>query len=214
MFPTLISALRETLVMTLAASAFAILIGIPLGLLIAMLATAQNKILQSIYYALFTILELANTTPYLLIMLLFIPLSNLLISYNISYTAATIIPLATAGSLILAHKINKLFISLAAKWAANTKSMGATKLQVIRYILIPESLPEVVNTITHTCGAIVGFSTIAGALGAGGLGQLAIEKSIHNPAPLYVVACIAMLVALQQLIIYTGALVLQQTQPR
>ncbi len=81
-------------------------------------------------------------------------------------------------------------------------------------ILLPEIHGDTVNAIANTGSTLVGFSIIAGALGAGGLGQLAIERSIHDPNLGIVIACIAILVAIQQLIKYTGLLVVQHTETR
>ena len=214
MFPTLINALRETLFMVLASSLLTIVIGIPLGALFANIATIDNSLIRSIYYAFYTITQLAKTIPYLLIMLLFIPLIDWLIGHKISYHIATIVPLTTAGSLVLAGKVFNIVSEQYATWSIPSKSMGATKNQTFWLILVPECMSAIILASANTCSLLVGFSTIAGALGAGGLGELAIEKSIHDPNIPLVLACIAILVVIQQLIEYTGTVVVQQTQPR
>lgn len=214
MFPTLINALRETLFMVLSASLMTILIGIPLGIFIANLAAVDNKPVRGIYYIFFSLMHLAKFIPYLLIMLLFIPLMNWLINKHYSYSVASVIPLATAGILLLAHRIYTATFSLYNQWQATGKAMGASKFQTFWLIILPESLPEIITASSKTCALMVGFSTIGGALGAGGLGQLAIEKSINQTDPLVVLSSIAILVVLQQLIEYTGNIVVRQTQPR
>lgn len=206
MFPTLINALRETIVMVLSASAITLLLGLPLGILVAGLATTHNKVLQGIYFILLGILQLAKITPYLLIMVLFIPLSNWFIDHKISYSSATIIPLATTGILLLGFKTYQLLFALWQQWQHTSKALGATKSQALLLILLPESKPELIRYAAKVCSLMVGFSAIAGALGAGGLGQLAIENSINNPQPLFVGLCIVMLITMQQLIDFTGTL--------
>lgn len=214
MFPTLISALRETLFMVLAASLITILIGIPLGSLLANIVTIDSKPAKGLYYAFYTLIELVKSTPYLLTMLLFIPLINWLIVHRISYHIAAIVPLSTVGSLILARQVYTIVQEQSNNWSATSKAMGATRSQTFWLILLPECLAAIIVASANTCSLIVGFSTIAGALGAGGLGQLAIEKSIHEPNLPLVVLCIAILVVIQQLIEYTGVIVIKQTQPR
>ena len=214
MFQILINALRETLIMVCAASVATLLIGIPLGILVAQSANSTNKLIKGVYYLFSSTIELAKIVPYVLIMILFIPLSNFLIRHGISYTSATIIPLATAGRFLLARSVFKIIFDLTGQWNSTAKSMGATPIQTLRFIVLPESMPEIIRVSAHSCGLIVTFSAIAGALGAGGLGQLAIEKSIHEPNPMIVLLSILMVVVMQQLIEYTGTLVVQQTQPR
>jgi len=214
MFPTLISALRETLFMVGSASLATVCIGIPLGLFTASLADSPFKIIKGIYYLFFSVIQFVKHTPYLFIMLLCIPLSNWLITRNISYIASTVIPLSIVGSLLLAQKVELIISKLYKQWSATAKAMGANKRQTLWLILLPESFLEILGASFHTCSLIVAFSAVAGALGAGGLGQLAIEKSINEPEPLYVIACILILVAIQQVIQYTGTLVVQQKQSR
>lgn len=214
MFPILANALRETLFMVGAASFIVILCGIPLGILIAHLANAQTKPLITLHYLFRNTIELSKYLPYLLVMLLFIPLTNWLINNQIAYTAATVIPLATAGVLLLAQKVYIIMTDLNKQWQATSKALGATNRQTLSMILLPEATPSLIMASSHVCALLVGFSTIAGALGAGGLGQLAIEKSIQQPEPIYVVLSIAILVVMQRLIEYTGTLVVQQTQAR
>lgn len=214
MFQILINAVRETLFMVLSASALSIAIGIPLGILIAHIAASQNKPAKGMYYLLAAIMDLAKSVPFLMIMLLFIPLTNWFINHSVAYTTATILPLTVAGTLLLAHKVYTVLYDLSVQWNATGKAMGATKQQALWLILLPESSAEIIKASTNTISLILSFSTIAGALGAGGLGQLAIEKSIEQPNLLYVLLSILILVVLQHLIQYTGAKVVQQTQPR
>lgn len=214
MFPTLINSLRETLYMVLYSGLLSILIGVPLGVLIASIAKNPRTWVKSIYLFLDGFLQLSNSIPYLLMMLLFIPITNKLIAHNISYITATILPLAITGTLMLAHSVNKIFQELMNKWHSTTKALGATTKQTMLFILFPESFSSLINAIAATSSSLVGFSIIAGALGAGGLGQLAIEKSIQDPNPSFVIACIALLVAIQQLFKYTGLLVVQHTEIR
>lgn len=214
MYQILISALRETLFMVGTASLITVCIGIPLGVFIASIESSPFKLIKGLYYLFYSLIQFVKFTPYLLIMLLCIPLSNILINHNISYIASTVIPLSIVGSLLLAQKVHEIMSGLSEQWSSTSKAMGASATQTLRLILLPEGLQKIFGSCFHVCSLIVGFTAVAGALGAGGLGQLAIEKSITEPEPLYVIACILMLVALQQLIQYTGTLVVQQKQPR
>jgi len=212
MFPILINALRETLYMVLYAGMLSAIIGIPLGVLIASTANKQQRWVSSVHFTLNGLLQLANSIPYLLVMLLFIPTTNWLINRNVSYTTATILPLAVAGTIYLAHNVNNILSEVLSKWRSTTKAMGASQQQILLLIALPECFGTIVQACTNTCSLLVGFSIIAGALGAGGLGQLAIEKTITEPNLKYSLISIATLVAIQQLIKYTGLLVVQHKE--
>lgn len=208
----LINALRETLYMVLYSGLFSIALGIPFGILIANIANSPRYWLKSIYFALNSVVQAFNFIPYLLVMLIFIPTTNWLISRHISYTTATILPLGITGAMLLAHHVNIIFQELIKKWHNTTKSLGASQKQTLIYILLPESFSSMMLAATSTCASLVGFTVAAGALGAGGLGQLAIEKSIQDQNFTYVLICIATLVAIQQLIKYTGILAVQHKE--
>lgn len=208
----LINALRETLYMVLYAGILSALVGIPMGILIASIANNQQRWIHNIYFTLNAILQIANAVPFLLVMLLFIPITNWFINNNISYTSATILPLAVAGAVCLAYDIKNIFLTVLAKWRNTTKAMGASQQQTLFLIALPECLDKVIQAVTNNCSLIVSFSIVAGALGAGGLGQLAIEKTITTPNLKYALLSIATLVAIQQLIKYTGILIIQNKE--
>src|SRR5581483_11034293 len=97
MLQTLINALRETLYMVLYASMFSILIGIPFGMFLASLANSQTRLSRTVYSMCFSLLQIVKAIPYILVMLMFIPMTNWLINRHISFTSATIVPLTVAG---------------------------------------------------------------------------------------------------------------------
>ncbi len=212
MFRTLINALQETLYMVLCAGGVSMLIGIPFGILIARMAHSRSSFVHSIYFLFYGLLKFSSAIPYLLIMLIFIPMTNWLINKNFTYTTATILPLATAGSLFLAQSVYNTIGELLNKWHSTSKTMGATTQQTLILILLPEAFWPIIRASAETCSLMVGFTVVAGALGAGGLGQLAIEKSINKPNALVVIICIVALVAIQQFIKYTGVLATQQNK--
>lgn len=210
MLQILINALRETLYMVLYASLLSVVIGLPLGFFMANLSDSPSRFGKKFYLFLQTILQTARSVPYLLIMLLFIPTTNWLINQQINFTSATIIPLSVAGSLLLSLQVFELFVNLKQKWHTTIKAMGATSKQALFLIFLPESIGPLVNSIAYSSSAIVGFSVIAGAFGAGGLGQLAIEKTITEPNYKVALISIITIVAIQQFIKYTGYLIIPQ----
>lgn len=207
MLPTLINALRETLYMVLYASFFSIIIGIPFGFIVARLQTSKVGFGRIMYHILYTILQTVKSIPYVLVMLLFIPTTNWLINHHISFTTATIVPLTVAGTLLLAQAVYSIALELQEKWKTNIKAMGASHKQTFWHILLPESAYMLIEASANTSSTIVGFSIIAGAFGAGGLGQFAIEKTITEPNYLYSMLSILTLIAIQQILKYTALLI-------
>lgn len=207
----LLNALRETLIMVATAGSIAFLISVPLGIFIASISNSPYKSIKILYQFLFNMIKLIRGIPFLLLIVLFIPVTNWLIAKKLSYMTATIAPLATAGVLMLTVKVNDITYDILQKWSATCKQLGATTKQSIFMVVLPEALPKFFTETANTVSALVSFSIIAGALGAGGLGQLAIEKSITDPNLPLVLGSILLVVAIQQLIKYTGSLVVQQT---
>ncbi len=206
MLPILINALRETLYMVLYATVFSMLLGIPLGIGIAQLSKASAGFSRVMYTLLYSGVQTVKSIPYIIIMLMFIPSTNWLINHKISFTTATILPLTITGSFLLAFEVYTILKDLGIKWQSNIKAMGASNKQAILYILLPESLTYIIEACANTAASIVGFSIIAGAFGAGGLGQLAIEKTITEPNFMYALLSILALIAIQQLLKYTALL--------
>lgn len=204
MSPILINALRETIMMLMPACLLTILIGIPLGIG----TTSKN-----IYRVLRPVLQISSEVQFLLIMILCAPLMNWLLAHNIKYNFAAIVPLTISGVLILAQKVNAIIYPLSHKWAATGRSLGANAQQTLWMIVLPEGLDQIMAASFYTCSLLVGFSAIAGVFGAGGLGQLAVESSFRTSQPILVLISVAILVSIQQLIKFTGSLVVSQNQP-
>lgn len=210
MLPTLINALRETLYMVLYSTLFSMLIGIPFGMFLSGIANSPNRFNRNLFGLSYNLLQIVKAVPYILVMLMFIPLTNWLINHRISFTSATIVPLTVAGSLLLAQAVYDIFSELRNKWQSNIKAMGANKSQTLFMILLPESIGSVLEACANVSSTIVGFSMIAGAFGAGGLGQFAIEKTITEPNVTYAVISILTLIAIQQVFKYTAILFIPQ----
>lgn len=210
MLPTLINALRETLYMVLYSTLFSMLIGIPFGMFLSGIANSPSRFSRNVFGFSYNFLQMVKAIPYILVMLMFIPLTNWLINHRVSFTSATIVPLTVAGSLLLAQAVYDIFTELHNKWQSNIKAMGANKRQTLLMILLPESVGPILEACANVSSTIVGFSIIAGAFGAGGLGQFAIEKSITEPNVTYAVISILILIAIQQIFKYTAILFIPQ----
>jgi ABC-type methionine transport system permease subunit len=204
MLHLLLNAFQETLFMVFTAGFLSLVLGFPLGLLLFFTQSAR----QTSYTFFNSLLRLIESIPYVILMIAILPLSKWCAAHmdaiQIGPSMVAILPLMliaipffsrlTANAL---HEVPKGLIQ-------TTEAMGASRLQMIRKCLIPESLPKIIKGFTQTLVYLVGFSTVAGLLGYGGLGQLAMDKGYHHFEIQYLVGIALILTLLVQIIQQSG----------
>lgn len=164
----------ETLYMVFFSTIFSILLGFPLGIL--MIITEKDGIWEKplLNKVLNSIVNLLRSFPFLILMILLFPLSKLIIGKSIG-TTATIVPLAIGAAPFVARVIESSLKEVDKGVIELSSSMGATVPQIIFRVLLPEALPSIIMGITLTVINLIGYSAMAGTLGGGGLGDLAIR---------------------------------------
>ena len=121
-----------------------------------------------------SIVNVLRSFPFIILMILLFPLSRLLIGTSIGTTAA-IVPLSIAAAPFVARVIETALKEVDPGVVQAARAMGSTNFQIIRKVLIPEALPSLVSGVTLTIINLIGYSAMAGAIGGGGLGDLAIR---------------------------------------
>ncbi|MCQ2611670.1 MAG: ABC transporter permease [Treponema sp.] len=165
----------ETILMVLFSTLFSVLLGLPLGILLCV--TDKNNgimpkpVLNSV---LNRIVDVLRSFPFLILMILLLPLSRLILKTAIG-TAATIIPLSIAAAPFVARVIETALKEIDPGVIQAARSMGSTNAQIIFKVMLPESLPSLVDGLTLTMINLIGYSAMAGTIGGGGLGDLAIR---------------------------------------
>lgn len=185
----------ETLYMVLFSTFFAVLFGLPLGVLLSVIKPSGIMATPSLYRILSAIVNVVRSFPFIVLIFLLLPLSKLLIGTSIGSTAA-IIPLVIAATPFIARLFEGAFDEVDKGLVEATISMGASK-KVVIFMMISESLPSIINAITITSVSLVGFSAMAGVVGAGGLGDLAYRIGFQSFKPdvlTYAVICIIVMV--------------------
>ena len=185
----------ETLYMVLFSTFFAVIFGLPLGVLLSVIKPSGIMATPSLYRILSVIVNVVRSFPFIVLIFLLLPLSKLLIGTSIGSTAA-IIPLVIAATPFIARLFEGAFDEVDKGLVEATMSMGASK-KVVIFMMISESLPSIVNAITITSVSLVGFSAMAGVVGAGGLGDLAYRIGFQSFKPdvlTYAVICIIIMV--------------------
>ncbi|WRF76602.1 ABC transporter permease [Helicobacter pylori] len=195
----LIQATLETLYMVFVASFLAVVFGLPLGVLL--LVSKKGHLLNKplLHKILDTSINMTRSFPFIILIILLLPLSRFLIGTSIG-SSASIIPLAISAIPFVAKLFENSLMEVDHGKIETTLSLGASHLEVIKMMLL-ESLPSLVNNITITLISLIGYSAMAGALGAGGLGDLAIRigyQSYRGDVLFYAVVVIIVLVQIIQ----------------
>ncbi|NKB47041.1 MAG: methionine ABC transporter permease MetI [Legionellales bacterium] len=188
----------QTLYMVGVASGIAVIIGLPLGIILfttrsggILAKPAFNKLLGSMVNAL-------RSIPFIILLVAIIPFTRWVVGTSIGATAA-IIPLAVGAIPFLARIIENALEEVSKGLIEAGQAMGASALQIIRYILLPEALSGIINGITVTVITLVSYSAMAGVVGGGGLGDLAIRYGYQRFDAMVMLTTIVILIVIVQL---------------
>ena len=170
----MLQGIQETVFMVAVATIIAAIIGIPLG--ITLVTTSQGHILENrfINQILGTIVNIIRSIPFIILMVAIIPLTRIIAGTSIGTTAACV-PLTIVAIPFLSRLVETSIRDVDFGLVEAAESMGATPFQIIRKVLIPEALPTIINNITVLIVNLIGASAMAGAIGGGGLGDIAIR---------------------------------------
>ncbi|MDH6365373.1 D-methionine transport system permease protein [Enterococcus sp. PF1-24] len=183
----------ETLYMTLISMVFVIVIGFLLGLLLYMLGRRKKGVAR-IFYSLISILSnVFRSVPYIILLLLLMPLSKILVGSSLGSKAA-IPSLIISAAPFFARLVETAFREVDSGVLEAADAMGATPLQKIWKVLIPESLPAILSGVTLTTVSMIGYTAMAGPIGGGGLGGWAYQGGVsQNKYTIVLVATVAIL---------------------
>lgn len=185
----------ETLIMTIASGFWGTLIGLPFGILLY--TTRDGQILQSkpLYMFLSVIANIFRSIPFIILIVWMIPFTTLLIGTYLGLKGA-IVPLSIGIAPLIGRMVENALLEIPKGLIEAARSMGATPLQIVRKVLIPEALPILVNSITITLITLIGYTAMAGAVGSGGLGQVAHQYgySMNQPPVMNTVLVILIII--------------------
>lgn len=187
----------QTLYMVSISLFFASLIGIPLGVLLVITSRGHLIPLPAFNSILGFIINILRSIPYIVLIIILIPFSRKLIGTSIGPDAA-IISLVVGSAPFIARLVETSIREVNRGVIEAAQSMGSTNLQIIRKILIPEALPGIISGITVTAVGLVGYSAMAGAVGAGGLGAMAYNYGFNGFKPDVLFVTTVMLIVIVQ----------------
>lgn len=170
----LLKATWETIYMVGISSFIAAVVGIPLGVILVITSKGHIMERKGLNTVLGGIVNATRSTPFIILMVAIIPLTRILVGTSIG-TNAAIVPLSIASIPYLGRIIESSLREVDRGVIEAARAMGATPLQIVAKVLLPEALPSIILGLTITIISLIGYSAMAGAIGGGGLGDLAIR---------------------------------------
>ena len=189
----------ETLYSLVLEVVFAYLIGLPLGVILVMGEKEGIRPLNpALMRALNAVINLLRSIPFLILMIIALPLSKIIVGTKVG-TPATIPPMVVCAFPLVARMVESSLRELDQGVVEAAQSMGASTWQIITKVMLPESLPSLISGGTITVGTILGYGAMAGIIGGGGLGKIAIQYGYYNFKYLVMWAAVIGLILLVQI---------------
>lgn len=201
MFYDLLIATAETIYMVLVSTLCAAILGLPLGTLL--FSSGKIKHNRSLNRIIAGCINICRSIPFIILLVALIPFTRLIVGTSIGIHAA-MVPLTLGATPFFARLVDNVYRGLPSGLIETGQAMGANTWQTIRHILLPEALPSLIHAITVTAITLVNYSAMAGTVGGGGLGDLAIRYGYQRFNVTIMLATVAILVVLVQLLQMAG----------
>ncbi|MDR1039213.1 MAG: ABC transporter permease [Deltaproteobacteria bacterium] len=193
----------ETLYMVSATTALTVLAGIPLGVLLVVMRPGHILECRWAYRSLGFVVNATRSVPFPIFIVFVIPLTRLIVGTSIGSTAV-IVPLTLAAFVLMARLTETCLLEVPHGVVEAAQSMGASSWRIITRVLLPEAFPGLVMAVTIAVITLISYSAMAGMIGGGGLGDLAIRYGYHRYQTDIMWATVILLVAVVQLVQYAG----------
>ena len=191
----LVRGVWETLAMTFVSGFFGFVIGLPVGVLLYV--TRPGQIIAN------AIVNIFRSIPFIILLVWMIPFTRVIVGTSIGLQAA-IVPLTVGAAPFIARMVENALLEIPTGLIEASRAMGATPMQIVRKVLLPEALPGLVNAATITLITLVGYSAMGGAVGAGGLGQIGYQYGYIGYNATVMNTVLVLLVILVYLIQFAG----------
>ena len=213
MIPLMLSGVKDTLYMTTVSTLFAYLLGFPLAILLVLTSSGGLAPRSLLYRVLDAVVNIFRSIPFLILMILVIPLTRLIAGKAYGSTA-TIVPLVIAAAPYVARMIESSLLEVDPGVIEAAQSMGASIPTIIFKVLIPEAKTSLIVGATISSGTILGYSAMSGAIGGGGLGQIAISYGYNRYQSDVLIVTVILLIILMQIIQLVGMYISRKTDKR
>ena len=207
-------AIWETMYALVLEVVFAYLVGLPLGVLLVTGEKDGIRPLNPVFMkGLNAVINLLRSVPFLILMIIALPLSKVIVGTKVG-TEATIPPMVVAAFPLIARMVESSLREVNQGVIEAAQSMGASAWQIVRKVLLPEAMPSLISGGTITVGTILGYGAMAGIIGGGGLGQMAITYGYYNTKYLIMWAAVIGLIILVQVFQSLGTKLAQASDKR
>jgi D-methionine transport system permease protein len=189
--------------MVFASTFFAVIIGLPLGVVLTL--TSKGHVKEHIYFykILEAVVNIGRSFPFAILMVALIPLTRFIVGTSLG-TTASIIPLTLAAAPFVARLVESSLKEIDKQILEAALVMGSNAWQIVRKVLLPEALPSLVSAITLTMVNLIGYSAMAGLVGGGGLGQVAIQYGYQRFNGFIMGITVILLIVLVQAVQWAG----------
>jgi len=193
----------ETIVMTFVSGFFGFVLGLPTGVLLFL--TRKNQILEQpvLNRTLSVLVNVFRSIPFIILIVWMIPFTRALVGTSIGVSAA-LVPLSIGAAPFIARLVENSLLGLPSGLIEAARALGATPLQIVYKVLLPEALPSLINAASITLITLVGYSAMGGAVGAGGLGQVGYQYGYIGYDAVTMNSVLALLVLLVFIIQFAG----------
>ena len=209
----LIEATRQTLYMVAVAGLIGTLIGLPLGVFLATSRAGELFAAPWLNHILGLVVNAARSTPFIILVVAIIPFTRLIAGTSIG-TNAAIVPLTVAAAPFIARLIEAAIREVDQGLVEAARAMGASPLQIVRKVLLPEALPAITLALTLAVVSLLGYSAMVGAVGGGGLGDLGIRFGYQRFMPDVMATVVVVLIVLVQGVQSIGDLLARRLDKR
>ncbi|EKT58271.1 methionine ABC transporter permease MetI [Providencia burhodogranariea] len=203
MIALLISGTIDTIIMTFVSAILGFLVGVPTGVLLYV--TRRGQVMENtvLYGVISAVVNIFRSIPFIILLVWISPFTKFLVGSAIGIEGA-IVPLTVGAIPFIARMVENTLLEVPSGLIEASRAMGATPLQIIRKILLPESLSGIINAATITLIMLVGYSAMGGAVGSGGLGQIAMQYGYYTYNPVVMNTVLVLLIILVFIIQFTG----------
>ena len=199
----ILKGIQETLYMTLLSTLMGYVIGLPMGVLLAVSDKDGLKPNRVLYRILDVIANIVRSIPFLILLILLIPFTRMIVGKSYG-SIATVVPLVIAAGPFIARMVESSLKEVDEGVIEAARSMGASNLRIIVKVLLVEARTSLINGATIAVGTILGYSAMAGTIGGGGLGDIAIRYGYHRYQADIMIVTVVLLVILVQIFQMVG----------
>lgn len=209
----IITGIGQTLYMTILSTVVGYVFGLPLGVMLAVFDKDGLRPNKAVYKVLDVISNIIRSIPFLILLILIIPLTRLIVGQSYG-SSATVVPLVVAAIPFIGRMVESSIKEVDAGVVEAARSMGASDLRIIVKVLLLESRTSLITGATIAIGTILGYSAMAGSVGGGGLGDIAIRYGYYRHESQIMIVTVILLVVLVQVFQSIGMIIASKLDKR